>query len=243
MDWDSVEVEWVGPGGVARRTGIEGCADADFEAGSPVRGFSSYRGQRHFPGLWWSATTSSHIAYESWLERDHVMFLDADPHVVGIAGQPLRLTYRVAGKPVSHIPDFFARFDDGGSAVVDVRPANRVGAKDKAKFDATAEFCTRVPGWSFRLVHEPDPIRVGNMRWLSGFRHPRHRACPWLAELVAVFAEPRPLMEGVGKVGDPIAVLPGLFHLMWCGALAADLDRAPLDDATVVMARHAGGAR
>ena len=29
----------------------------------------AYRGQRNFPGWWWSVTTRSHVAYESWLER------------------------------------------------------------------------------------------------------------------------------------------------------------------------------
>jgi hypothetical protein len=33
----------------------------------------AYRGQRNFPGWWWSATTRSHVLYESWLERHHVI--------------------------------------------------------------------------------------------------------------------------------------------------------------------------
>ena len=36
-------------------------------------------------------------------------------------------------------------------------------------------------------------------------------------------------------VGDPVAVLPTLFHLLWCGALVADLDR-PLADHCLVWA-------
>ena len=36
----------------------------------PVREFRWTRGQKHLPGLWWSATTGSHVGYESWLERD-----------------------------------------------------------------------------------------------------------------------------------------------------------------------------
>jgi hypothetical protein len=49
------------------------------EAFAPVREFRWTRGQRHLPGLWWSATTGSHVGYESWLERDHVMLLDLGP--------------------------------------------------------------------------------------------------------------------------------------------------------------------
>jgi hypothetical protein len=41
--------------------------------------------------------------------------------------------------------------------------------------------------------------------------------------LVEVFAEPQELMAGTVKVGDPIAVLPTLFHLLWRRRLTADL--------------------
>jgi hypothetical protein len=35
--------------------------------------------------------TRQHVGYESWLERDHLMLLDYDPDVVGIASQPFWL--------------------------------------------------------------------------------------------------------------------------------------------------------
>ena len=44
------------------------------------------------------------VGYESWLERDHVMFLDVDPNVIGIVGQPFRLVYQIDDRPVSHTP-------------------------------------------------------------------------------------------------------------------------------------------
>jgi hypothetical protein len=37
------------------------------------------------------------------------------------------------------------------------------------------------------------------------------------------FMTPRPLVEGVDRVGDPIAVLPTVFHLLWSGLLRTDL--------------------
>ncbi|HEX5597626.1 MAG TPA: hypothetical protein VFX61_16650 [Micromonosporaceae bacterium] len=46
-----------------------------FEQVKPVRTFSSYKRQRHFPGLWWSSMTGRHAGYESGLERDHLMLL------------------------------------------------------------------------------------------------------------------------------------------------------------------------
>ncbi|MET9966559.1 hypothetical protein ABZZ80_11765 [Streptomyces sp. NPDC006356] len=45
------------------------------------------------------------------------------------------------------------------------------------------------------------------------------------ARLVEVFADSRGLLAGALRVGDQIAVLPVLFHLLWRRVLAADLGR------------------
>jgi hypothetical protein len=55
-----------------------------------------------------------------------------------------------------------------------------------------------------------------------------------VVELVEVFAEPTPLMVGAEAVGDPVVVLPTLFHLMWSGELTADLDITVLGASTEV---------
>ncbi|GAA3665139.1 hypothetical protein GCM10022224_031840 [Nonomuraea antimicrobica] len=46
-----------------------------FEHGRPVRGFRWAKGGRGFAGWHWSSTTSDHIGYESWLERDRLILL------------------------------------------------------------------------------------------------------------------------------------------------------------------------
>ena len=58
---------------------------------SPVRGFASFRGQRNWPGWWWFSRTGVHVGYESWVERDVLMALDADPGVEAVASQPMWL--------------------------------------------------------------------------------------------------------------------------------------------------------
>lgn len=55
------ELVWVEPDGRGRRGGLDAAAEVAFEQVLPVRRFSSYKGQRHFPGLWWSATTGGHV--------------------------------------------------------------------------------------------------------------------------------------------------------------------------------------
>lgn len=50
-----------------------------FHDDAPVRALPSYKGQKNFTGLLWSATNSRHVGYESWLERDRLTSLDRGP--------------------------------------------------------------------------------------------------------------------------------------------------------------------
>lgn len=228
------EFGYVGGDGVEQRAPLEEVGPVAFEAAVPARRFRPRKGQRHLSGLWWSATTGGHVGYESWLERDHLLALDFDASVVGIASQPFWLHWvDVDGQRLSHVPDYFARRGDGSAVVVDCRPVERrTKPRDVAKFDATAGACRKL-GWEYRLVGAVDPVETANLRWLAGYRHPRYRVSETEAALADVFATPTSLMRGAGLVGDPVAVLPVLFHLLWCHELVADL-RVPLSDATIV---------
>ena len=99
-------------------------------------------------------------------------------------------------------------------------------------------------GWGFRRVGVPDPVLVANVAWLARYRHPRCGGSPDLARLLLEgFAEPAPLMAGAAAVGDPMAVLPALFHLMWRHALVADLAVRLTAETLVVAGAASGGAR
>src|SRR5690348_6048 len=140
-----------------RREPLSGCWNLAFERVAPVRGFASFRGQRNRPGLWWFATTGEHVGHESWLERDRLMALDADPEVVGVAAQPMWLHWASeSGRRVRHAPDFFARRADGTGVVIDVRADGRIGEKDAAVFAATARVCAQV-GWGYKRARGAGP--------------------------------------------------------------------------------------
>ncbi|MEZ7005465.1 hypothetical protein [Streptomyces sp. AD55] len=62
-----------------------------FEYAEPVRPFRWPKGGESFAGWYFCATTGGHIGYESWLERDRLILLDADPQVRGISSQPFWL--------------------------------------------------------------------------------------------------------------------------------------------------------
>jgi hypothetical protein len=82
------EVDYVAENGTRHRVALADAWAVRFKAGAPTRRFNLRKGQRHLPDRWCLATDGGHVGYESWLERDHVMALDFDPSVVGIASQP-----------------------------------------------------------------------------------------------------------------------------------------------------------
>lgn len=204
-----------------------------FEQVAPVRPVRSLRGRRNFAGQWWLACTGSHVGFESWLERDHVMLLDFDPDVLAVASRPFQLWWTSAGRSRRHVPDYFARLRDGTGVVIDVRAGDGSG---QAAVEATAVMvraCSSV-GWEYRNLGAIDTVWAANVRWLAGYRHRRCYAADRACSLRQVLQAPLPLADAVRAVGDPIAVLPVVFHLIWTGVLVTDLRSAPLAGNAVI---------
>ena len=95
------------------------------------------------------------------------------------------------------------------------------------------------PGWEYRLAGRCGPVLAANVRWLAGYRHPRHRVPGVAARLLEAAARPAPLMDTARSAGDPLAVLPVLFHLLWRHELEAGL-LVPLHPAAEVRAAGDG---
>ncbi|MGX6601690.1 TnsA-like heteromeric transposase endonuclease subunit [Micromonosporaceae bacterium Da 78-11] len=230
----SVELEFAAVDGGVQRRPLAQCLSVRFEDAVPARSFPTYRGQRNFPGWWWSSTMSRHVGYESWLERDHVMLLDFDPQVTAFASQPFWLHWATVGRIRRHLPDYFARRVDGVGVVIDVRADDRIEPADAEAFAATAAVCEAV-GWRFRREGTLDGVFAANVRWLSRYRHPRcGRREDLIGRLWEVFAQPTPLFVGAERVGDRLLVLPVLYHLLWCQVLVVDLRSALLGPSTLV---------
>ncbi|WP_030061849.1 MULTISPECIES: TnsA-like heteromeric transposase endonuclease subunit [Streptomyces] len=205
---------------------------------APVRPFRWSKGGESFAGWYYAATTRDHVGYESWLERDRLILLDADPEVVGIASQPFWLHWHDGRRKRRHAPDYFVRLADGRGRVVDVRAGDRIDEAAAESFEATARAC-RAVGWEFVRAGVPDPVLMANMRWLSRYRRQRcGRREDVVVRLLEVFDEPTALRAGAMRVGDPLLVLPVLFHLLWSGVLVTDLGSRLLgSDSSVRTAR------
>ncbi len=211
------------------------CLGVRFEDVPPVRPFRFEKGLRNFAGWWYFATTGTHVGFESWLERDHLMLMDFDPAVRAVASQPFWLRWRDEDylRPARMRPITSPCRQDGSAVVVDVRPDDRIPGRDAATFAVTAAACGTA-GWEYPAGPGTlDPVLVANVRWLSRYRHRRCLVPQVAAVLLEAFAGGRGLFEGAGLAGDRLRVLPVLFHLMWQRQLTADLS-APLGMATVV---------
>ncbi|MGW3359969.1 TnsA-like heteromeric transposase endonuclease subunit [Streptomyces bungoensis] len=105
------------------------------------------------------------------------------------------------------------------------------GERARNAAEAVARACADI-GWAYRRLPPLDDVLAANLKGPAGYRHPRYAGRPGLATAEA-FTRPRPLIEGAGAAGDPIAVLPAVFHALWHGLLTADLT-TPLRDQTLL---------
>jgi hypothetical protein len=111
---DGIQFVYVDDRGRQRAIALHDAGKVDFGRTRPFREPPAYRRRRNFPGWWWSVTTRSHVVYESWLERHHIIEADRDARVTGIAGQPFALTWPSGSRQAQHVPDLFCRMFDGG---------------------------------------------------------------------------------------------------------------------------------
>lgn len=193
---------------------------------APWRQFRWHRGQAHYSGLYWSATTGGHVAYESRLELARVLMADFAPQVGWIVAQPFLVEAVVAGKLRRHVPEVALIDHEGAVTIVNVKPHDRLG---DPKVAATFEWAGRAfgeRGWRHEIWTGADEALLANLRFLAGYR----RADRFDADLVGAVA---PLVADGDTIADlerrcqgigaPERVRPALLHLLWSGRLRADL--------------------
>ncbi|MFE6162140.1 TnsA-like heteromeric transposase endonuclease subunit [Streptomyces sp. NPDC056486] len=206
----------------------------------PVRRFAVRRGRRIAPGWYWSATIGRFVHYGFGAMRTQVMMLDHDPFVVALSCRPVELAWHGRrGQEVRHAPHLMARLDDGSGLLVDCCGSSGAGRRLARRARHVAAAADAV-GWHYRLAGPPPPVVEANVRWLAGYRHPRYGA-GWHQRVAEVFAQPRPLAEGVALLGDPIAAWPPVYHALWHGELEGALDYPLRERSVAVSAAGAEG--
>ncbi|MFK4155093.1 TnsA-like heteromeric transposase endonuclease subunit [Streptomyces fungicidicus] len=192
----------------------------------PWRTFRWYKGQKHYSGTYWSATTRDHVIYESRLELSCLLFTDFDPSVRGIVAQPFLLQTLLEGKVRRHIPDYLL-LTGQVPVVVDVKPLHRLSKPEvEFTFDWTRQV-VQSRGWKYEVWSEPPAVKLENVRFLAGYRR------DWLFS-PEVLEELRDVdLDGV-VLGQVAGCLPGhpepqvrsaVHHLLWTQTFVTDLDR------------------
>ncbi|MFE8950463.1 TnsA-like heteromeric transposase endonuclease subunit [Streptomyces sp. NPDC007856] len=234
------EAEFLDPAGQkVQQRWADAALTVSFEEMSPVSAFPVVPGRRWAPGLWWSATTGRHVCAGSNAMRTQLMVLDRDPEVTGLAGRrPLRLLWRTGrGQIRSWVPQLFARYRDGTALLADCPShPDAGGQRALAAAKAMREACEEI-GWTYQRLTPLDDVLTANLKWLAGYRHPRNAGRPGLMPAVLEsFTRPRPLLEGAQAAGDPIDVLPAVYHALWHGRLTTSL-HTPLHEHVLVTAQ------
>jgi hypothetical protein len=237
---DLVRVRYVDGDGREHVLRLEQAAGVSFEDGRMARSIPSYRGQRHTPGRYWSATTGQLVEYESYLESKWLTLLDFDPAVVAFTSQPLEFDGVDGQGSWCHVPDVFARRNDGGGWLLDVKNPQQLGwPKVRLQAERTARVCQRL-GWDYEMVGEPDAQRWANVSWLSGYRRAPNLGVELMPRLVGLAARPVPIGDLVGFMEYPDIARAVLFHLCWRQRIVFDLD-VPLRETTLVVAAREPG--
>src|SRR5487761_1130930 len=196
----------------------------------PWRKFRWYKGQRHYSGVYWSATMRDHVVYESRLELSRLIFADFDQAVQRILAQPVLLKAKVDGKGRKHIPDYFLATDHG-PVVVDVKPEHLLAEPTVAYTFAWTRRLVEARGWRYEVWSGAPSPEMENVRFLAGYRR------PWLFDATMLdqirsadlagcaFGEVVRGLDGC----DPAAARAAVLHLLWRGELKTDLS-TPLSD-------------
>jgi len=193
-------------------------------AAVPWRSARSARGQAHYPGYYWSATSGGHVIYESRLELARLLLADFDPDVTAIAAQPFLLRALAGVRVRRHVPDFL------------LLHAGRLADPAVAEALAWPGELFEDRGWGYEIWSGADPVILANVRFLAGYRRP---GMPPDSVTAVVRDEVRPgdhvggLLDRLeGRCPRPQAKA-GVLRLLWQRILSTDLTR-PLDAGSVL---------
>ena len=228
------EFRFLDGGGGWSTTTLGKVAGAEVVRGGPVRSLPTYRGQRNYPGLLWTATTQSLVGYESLLERDRLWLADFDPSVRWVASQPFWLSGRDGPSRRRHVPDFLLEAADGGYTVVDVKPKDMLVEPAVVEVLAwTGRLCS-AKGWAYEVWHGEDPVLLRNVRFLAAGRRLAfvdETARVKVAEACAAGMTVAQVEAAVEL--EPAVARVAVLSLLWFGHVTTDLTR-PLSASSVL---------
>lgn len=206
-------------------------AAARVVASRPWRVFRSHKGQAHYSGWYYAATTGGHVVYESRLELARLLLADFDPQVTAIAAQPCLITAEVDGRVRRHVPDFLLCCRDGSVRVVNVKPFDQLARPAVAEALGWAGEVFEQHGWPHEVWSSTDPVLLANVRFLAGYRHVERVDQDAVAQVRE--AVDGPVRLAAVEADNCRLLRPAALHLLWRGVLRTDLSQ-PLSGSSVL---------
>lgn len=212
---ESVEWEW-------------GPAPPPWRELQPIRIPKARALSRHVPAMPFCWTTGSHLVVESGLEHDLLRDLDRRPEVTWLVTQPMQICFP---SEKTHVPDLLEICGDS-LQVWDVRPKRRQDAAFHLTA-ARAETACAAVGMEYSVFNDEAKVRRSNLRWLSCYRV--------IPDFAAVDSVLNWLEAGrASTIGDVLElcdadpeILASLWHLVWRGDVAMDLDVVIRDESPI----------
>lgn len=219
------QLRFVDEAGAWVSTTVERADGAAVVRGTPVRTFPTYKGQRNYPGLLWTATTQSLVGYESLLECDRLWLADFDPDVRWVASQPFWVSGRDGAVLRRHVPDFMVETTKGYT-VIDVKPADLLAEPEVADVMTwTGRLCS-AKGWAYEVWSGADRVLLRNVRFLAAGRRPELADEQVLGKVAVAGSVGMTLAqaEAAARV-DAMAARSASLSLLWSGRWTTDLSR------------------
>jgi hypothetical protein len=224
---DFVEASYKAADG-SRVTGQWESLDAEaVAAGLPWRTFPWYLGQKNYAGLYWCATQSAPVGYESRLELSRLMLADFDATARKIVSQPFQLRGMVAGERIRRVPDYLV-CADSGPLVIDVKPVRALRELDGVHLLDVTRHLIESRGWRYEIASEPAKVEFMNVRFLAGYRRASHFNVDVLDAVRS--SVPHEDEMAIGEIVQSTTypkhlALASLMHLLWRHEFTFDISR------------------
>lgn len=129
---------------------------------------------RNVTGVLTNPNTRTRHAFESTLERDYLLLLNFNNHVVSYDEQPVKISWKdSSNQEKSYTPDVLVNYHDASSTLVEIKYRSELlekWAELKPKFKAAIAYC-RSRGWRFKIITEVEVRRseLKNIKFLNGY--------------------------------------------------------------------------
>lgn len=226
-------IEWMPTRGTLRRENASrALLREELYRARTVRQSVNYPKKRNYQGECFIAATGQSVFYESLLERRALHWLDFTCELAAVSTQPMRIRFADGSE---HYPDILALHTDRRQVVYDVKPMRFV-EKFRHQFENTAALCRQV-GWGYQVITDFTPVFEQNLAVLADHRTRLFQpAATMRDQILAAVDGPTPIREAAAAVDWEVrhAAVPAIHHLLWHGALKADLNRSVITGNTLI---------